>query len=229
MLFRDRRHAGRLLADMFGRAARALRDPVVLALPRGGLPVAQELAGALRARLDVLVVRKIVVPWFPEYALGAAAEGGALWLSSGAMRTAGLRGADVAAFAEEAEREVARQVRRYRGGRRLELAGRTALLVDDGVASGATARAAARSARLAGAAEVVLAAPVIAPVTAPELHGEFDRVVAVEIPAGFFGIAQWYEHFARVTDEEVLRILAEARSALLGASAGTGARPEPRA
>jgi putative phosphoribosyl transferase len=209
MTFRDRAEAGRLLA---GRLER-LRDarPVVLGLTRGGVPVALEVARALDAPLEPMVVRKLGAPESPEYALGAIAEGGAAYVSPEALLEVGLRDADVEAIAEREGAELARLVRLYRGGRPFpDLRGRAALVVDDGVATGATARAAARAARRAGAARVVLAAPVVAAESVPGLRQDFDDVVAVELPVPFQAVGLWYERFGPVGDDEVLACLARA-------------------
>ncbi|BDG02280.1 alpha/beta family hydrolase [Anaeromyxobacter oryzae] len=210
MMFRDRTQAGRLLADAL-EPWRTPR-PVVLGLTRGGVPVAVEVARRLGAELDVLVVRKLGAPGQPEYAVGAIAEGGAVYVSGEALRDLGLGDEWVAAASERETMELGRRVRAYRGGRPLvDLSGRTVLVVDDGVATGATARAAARAARLNGAARVVLATPVIAALTEPELRPEFDDIVAVERPEAFFAVGQWYERFGQVSDDEVIAALRRGR------------------
>ena len=209
-LFADRVHAGRLLAAMLERF-RGER-PLVLGLTRGGVPVAFEVARHLDADLDVMVVRKIGAPGSPEYALGAIAEGGAVYVNREALGDVGIGDERVADLAEREAVELARRVRAYRGDRKPpDLAGRTVLVVDDGVATGATARAAARSARQRGALRVVLAAPVMAARSAAELRAEFDEVVAVELPEAFYAVSQWYQRFGQVSDEEVLECLQRAR------------------
>ena len=161
MIFRDRVDGGQQLAAKLERF-RAER-PIVLGLPRGGVPVALEVALRLGAELDLVVVRKLAAPHAPEYAIGAIAEGGAVYVRGEALADADLGTEDVAALAEREAEELARRVRAYRGdGAMPKLAGRTVLVVDDGAATGATAHAAARSVRQAGAAHVILAAPVIA-------------------------------------------------------------------
>ncbi|WP_242370790.1 phosphoribosyltransferase family protein [Anaeromyxobacter sp. SG26] len=217
MVFRDREQAGRLLAEELGRL-RAER-PVVLGLTRGGVPVAFEVARALDAPLDVVVVRKIGAPGSPEYAIGAIAEGGAVFVRRDALREVGLTEADAAELAEREVVELARRVRRYRGDRPpAEVAGRTVIVVDDGVATGddgvapgATARAAARGARQRGAARVVLAAPVVAAASVAELRADFDEVIALELPEPFYAVGAWYERFDQVSDEQVVKSLRRAR------------------
>ena len=181
MAFRDRTQAGRLLAERLERY-RAVK-PMVLGLARGGVPVAAEVARALDADLDLVVARKLGAPGNPEYAIGAIAEGGAVFVRREAVAETGMSEGSVAALAELEATELARRVRIYRGGRPMpDLTGRTVIVVDDGVATGATARAAARSARVRGASHVVLAAPVIAAASAPELRADYDDVVAVDFP-----------------------------------------------
>ncbi len=210
MVFRDREQGGRLLAEKLARH-RAER-PVVLGRTRGGVPVALEVARALGAELDVIVVRKIGAPSSPEYAVGAIAEGGAVYVRREAQRELGLDDEDVAALGEREATELARRVRVYRGDTPMpSLAGRTVIVVDDGVATGATAHAAARAARRRGAARVVLAAPVIAASSEPELRSDFDEVVAVELPEPFVAVGMWYRRFEQVTDEEVVECLRRSR------------------
>ena len=209
MAFRDRTQAGRLLADRLEKY-RSIR-PMVLGLARGGVPVAMEVARALGTDLDLVVVRKIGAPACPEYAIGAIAEGGAVYIRREAVAETGLSESDVAAIAEHEATELARRVRVYRGGRPMpDLGGRTVIVIDDGVATGATARAAARSARLRGASHIVLAAPVIAAASVPDLRVDYDDVVTVELPATFIAVGHWYERFDQVSDEEVLDCLRKA-------------------
>ena len=215
MRFSDRAEAGQLLAEKLER----YRDerPLVLGLTRGGVPVALEVALRLGAELDVMVVRKIGAPFQREYALGAVAEGGGAYVDAEAVQEVGLDAEDVAALAEPELRELERRVGAFHRGEALPaVAGRTVLIVDDGVATGSTARAACRSARARNAARVVLAAPVIAAQTAPRLRDECDAVVAVELPTNLVAVGGWYRRFPQVSDEEVLDCIDRARGAVSG-------------
>ncbi|MGO4782659.1 phosphoribosyltransferase [Cryobacterium sp. W22_MBD10_FK3] len=211
-LFTDRADAGRQLAGILGR----FRVPavVVLGLPRGGVPVAAEVANALRVPLDVIIVRKLGLPFEPEVAMGAIGEEGVRVLNVRVLALAQTTDAQIQAV-EGRERSVleARVAELRRGRPRLNLAGRTALIVDDGVATGSTARAACRVARLLGAQRVVLAAPVIAARAEVELTkpaGEAaDEVVSVAAPFGFAAVGQYYRRFDAIEDSEVTALLAE--------------------
>ena len=214
--FADRADAGRHLAV----ALEAYRGPdtVVLGLPRGGVPVAYEVAAALAAPLDVLVVRKLGVPVQPELAFGAIGEGPASSrhadgdcvrvLNDAVVRRAGLTDADMAAVEEVQRAELQRRIDRYRGGRpAVPLDGRLALIVDVGFATGATARAAALVARAQGAATVVLAAPIGAADTVAELGDVADDVVCLGAPLGFQAVGQGYRDFSQTSDGEVCALL----------------------
>jgi len=209
--FADRRDGGRRLADALGRLA--LTQPVALGLPRGGVVVAAEVAAGLGCPLDVIVVRKLGAPIQPELAMGASAEGGVRVLDRVIAREVG---ADAAAIArvEQREREVLEaRVRLYREGRpRERLEGRTAIVIDDGIATGATARAACIAARDAGATRVVMAAPV-APRDAPAVLAEVaDEVVVVDSPLRFAAVGRWYRNFTATTDDEVVELLRAAQT-----------------
>ncbi len=181
---------------------------VVLGLARGGIPVAQEVARAIGAPLEAMVVLPLAAAEAPDFELGAIAEGGGAYVDPDALLEAGLRDDDVEAIAEREGRELARRVRSYRGGRPpRDLAGATAIVVDDGVAKGATQRAAARAARRAGATQVVLAAPVVAAERVPDLRADFDEVVAIELPDPLVSVGVWYERFAPVCDGDVVAAL----------------------
>ncbi len=222
--FRDRRDAGRQLASLLERFGG--ERPVVVAIPRGGVPVAAEVARVLDAPLDVALVRKLGAPQNPEFAIGALAEGGVLVLSRQIVRALGLSEPDLRALLARGEEEVAEQLRRYRGSREpADLAGRTAILVDDGLATGRSAQAAVRSLRKRGAARVILAVPVAAPESAQMLRQEADEVVSVEEPADLWAVGYWYEDFSPTSDEEVTALLAASGPATRNAAHPNAARP----
>ena len=228
MTFEDREHAGRLLAEELERFR--AECPIVLGLTRGGVPAAYVVASALRAPLDVLVVRKLGAPAFPEYALGAVAEGGSVYLNVEAIGEAGLDEPEVRSAAERERAEVARRAREYREGRSFpDIAGRTVIVVDDGVATGATALAAARSLRQRRPGRLILAAPVIAAASEAELRAEFDEIVAVQTPAEFLTLRSWYDRFGQLSLEDVLEYLHRAIAAEPPESGnlGKGAQIEP--
>ena len=207
MSFADRRDAGRRLAARL----RFLRgeDAVVLALPRGGVPVAFEVARALAVPMDVIVVRKLGVPFQPELAMGAIGEGGVVVVNDEVLRLAGVTPSAFAQVEQRARAELDHQARRYRGHRpRAQVAGRTVVVVDDGVATGSTARAACQVAKAQGAARVVLAVPVAPASTVEELEREAE-VVCVEAPRHLWAVGQWYRDFTETSDQEVARLLYE--------------------
>jgi putative phosphoribosyl transferase len=209
MRFLHRRDAGRNLADhLLTRRNDLGANIVVLGLPRGGVPVAEEVARALEAPLDVIVVRKLGVPDQPELAAGAIGEDGARVLNHDVMRATRTT-ADQLAVVEARERdELAHRVSLFRRSRpRASLVGATALIVDDGVATGATARAACQVARASGATRVVLAVPVAAADWEQRFGGAADELIALSTPDGFWSVGQWYDDFAPVTDAEVVACL----------------------
>ncbi|HEY7265865.1 MAG TPA: phosphoribosyltransferase family protein [Trebonia sp.] len=200
--FADRADAGRRLARLLGHL-RGQRV-VVLGLPRGGVPVALEVARALGAPLDVIVVRKLGAPPQPELAMGAVGEDGAIVINPEVLRQAGVGGDELAAAREREQAEVAARAIRYRAGRaRQPLAGRVAVIVDDGIATGATARAACQVARAQGAARVVLAVPVAPPGWEGRIADAADELVCTRVAADFMSVGQFYANFAQTTDEEV--------------------------
>ncbi|MCK2217435.1 phosphoribosyltransferase [Actinomadura sp. ATCC 31491] len=206
-LFADRAEAGALLAERLPDA----RDPVVLALPRGGVAVAVPVARRFGAPLDVLVTRKIGYPPQPELGVGAIAEGGEPVFDLALLHRLGLTPESVAGVVEEERRELARRVRAYRGERALPpLEGREVIVVDDGLATGGTARAALRAVAAAKPARVTLAVPVGARGTVEALRQEADEVVALLTPVDFRAVGQWYEHFEQLSDEDVLDLLGAA-------------------
>ena len=206
MRFVDRVDAGRRLAERL----RHLRgtDAVVLGLPRGGVLVAAEVARALGAPLDVIVVRKLGVPSRPELAMGAVGEDGVLVVNERVVRAMPVGEVAFAGVQRRERDEVRRRARRFRGDRaRLPLAGRTALVVDDGIATGSTARAACRVARAHGAARVVLAAPVCAPDVARALGDVADEMVCLMAPKRLFAVGQFYADFRPTSEAEVVELL----------------------
>jgi len=208
--FRDRKYAGRALAKRLVNLA-GRSDVTVLALPRGGTPVAYEVAKALHAPLGVLVVRKLGVPWNPEFAMGAIASGGERLLDDMLVRELGISAEAVEEVVRSEEYELERRERVYRGGRPApDLHGRVVILVDDGLATGSTMRVAVRAARRQAPARVVVAAPVAAPEACELLRGEADEVVCAEMPDPFLGVGRWYLDFSQTSDEEVCRLLENA-------------------
>ena len=207
--FRDRSDAGRQLAERLGPVGGP--DVVVLGLPRGGVPVAAEVARALGAPLDVIVVRKVGVPGQRELAMGAIGEGGVRVVDERVVRLAHIAPAEFALAGRREQDELARCVQRFRGGRdAVPLAGRVALIVDDGIATGSTARAACAVARALGASRVVLAAPVCARESARNLAADVDQLVCLQSPRHFSAVGQFYDDFRATGDDEVLELLRRA-------------------
>lgn len=206
--FRDRRDAGRRLARLLERFAE--EHPLVVGIPRGGVPVAAEVARALGAPLDIVVARKVGAPMNPEYAIGAVAEGGARVISDEAVRQLRIGWHELEGLLARAESELEVLTGRLRGGRApMEMTGRTAILVDDGLATGRTARAAALSLRRRGAARVILAAPVGAPSSVASLADVADEVVCEQMPEDLWAIGFWYDRFEPTSEREVADLLDE--------------------
>jgi putative phosphoribosyl transferase len=217
-LFADRRAAGRLLAARLRRALAAPDHgrvaPLVLALPRGGVEVAREVADALEAPLDVLVTRKIGYPRQPELGVGAIAEGGDPVYDDELLARLKLGPAALGPVVARERAELQRRVEVYRGGRPLpDVAGRAVIVVDDGLATGVTARAALRSLRSRSVGRTMLAVPVAAPSSAAAMRREADAVVALVLPEAFRSVGEWYLTFGQLTDADVLKLLDRGRDA----------------
>ncbi len=204
--FADRADAGRVLAMRLSPLQQ--RDPIVMGLPRGGVVVAAEVARILRAPLEIVVVRKVGAPGNPELAMGAAGEGGVLVRNDELIDALGVDRAAFDAAAASATAEVDERSRRLRGGRPpTDVAGRIVVLIDDGIATGATAEAAIRVLKARGAAEVVLAVPVAPPEVVARLGRTADQVVVVDAPRWLGAVGAWYADFSEVTDDQVLGLL----------------------
>jgi putative phosphoribosyl transferase len=209
-MFADRRDAGRRLAERLEKLG--LRDPVIFALPRGGVPVGYEVAKRLSAPLDVFVVRKLGVPGYEELAMGAIASGGVRVLNESIIEALHIEPESIDRVAMIEARELERRERAYRGDRPMARAeGRTAILIDDGLATGATMRAAAQGLGQLRPASIVAAVPVGTDRTCDDLADHVDRVVCLEMPTDFSGVGVWYRDFKQTSDEEVRRLLREAR------------------
>jgi len=208
--FVDRADAGRQLAAKLATLPN-LANAIVFGLPRGGVLVADEVAVALRFPLEVLVVRKLGVPSQRELAMGAIGEDGTVVIENDVVVALRVSPEEFAAVEGRERAELARRIEKYRGDRpAMSIEGRVAVIVDDGIATGATARAACRTARARGAARVVLTAPMASTRTVDELHGEADEVVVLATAEGSFSVGQWYEHFEETSDEEVMECLRRA-------------------
>lgn len=211
MLFRDRPDAGRRLAERLHHYA-GRPDVVVLALPRGGVPVAAEVARSLGAPLDVFLVRKLGLPGNEELAMGAIASGGSRVLNRSLLDRLHVPTQTVDAVALREQRELERRERAYRGTTPPPtLRGKTVILVDDGLATGATMRAAAAALRAQDPSRIVVAVPVAAPSSCEEFSDVVDEVVSVETPEPFLAVGQWYEDFSQTEDDEVHRLLEQSR------------------
>jgi putative phosphoribosyl transferase len=202
MVFRDRVHAGRLLGEELARRGK-YKNPLVLGLPRGGLPVARVVADALHAPLDVLLVRKLGVPWQPELAFGAIAEGGVRVLDRAIMNECGITPRQVELAVAREQDEVVRRSRLFRGRDRApEVTSREVIVVDDGLATGSTMAAAVRALRARGASRIVVAVPVGSVEACERLQETADEVVCLSKPRPFEAVGNWYRDFTQVTTEE---------------------------
>jgi putative phosphoribosyl transferase len=217
--FRDRVEAGQLLAERLGGYANQ-PEVLVLGLPRGGVPVAAEVARKLHAPLDVFVVRKLGVPGQEELAMGAIATGGIRVLNPEVVEPLRIPDDVIAAVAVDEQRELMRRERAYRDDLPApDVAGKTVIVVDDGIATGSTMLAAVAALRKLKAGRIVVAAPAVAPTTYYEMESAADEVVAVIVPSYFRGVGEWYEDFSQTTDEEVRQILTQAAARFRGVNA----------
>ena len=207
--FHDRREAGQLLARRLADY-KDRDDVVVLALPRGGVPVAYEIARELKAPLDVFVVRKLGVPWQPELAMGAIAGSGTEVLNGDVVTAYNIPLHVIRAVAEREARELKRRLQEYRGDRPgTALRARRVILVDDGLATGSTMRAAVEAIRQDQPQKIVVAVPVAAAETCKEFEGEVDQIICLRTPSGFAAVGRWYEDFSQTTDDEVRELLSD--------------------
>ena len=205
-MFTDRRHAGQELGHALHRYAGT--NPIVLALPRGGVPIGREIASALDAELDVLIIRKLGAPNNPEFAIGAVGEGGAVVLDEQTVVSMHMDDATLERIVTETRREIDRRVDAYRRGRSLpSLAGRTVIIVDDGLATGSTAATAVEVIKSLGAEDIVLAVPTGSHQAVTLLRDRCDEVICLEEPPWFGSVGAQYESFPQVSDEEVLALL----------------------
>jgi predicted phosphoribosyltransferase len=208
--FFNRTEAGEFLAELLSTYANR-DDVIVLALPRGGVPVAAEVAKKINAPLDVFVVRKLGLPGHPELAMGAIASGGVRVFNGEVVKALRISDEVIDAVSGEELIELQRREKAYREGRPpLEVEGKTVIVVDDGVATGSTMLAAVSALRQLNAARIIIAAPVIAASTCREMQRVADEVTAVIIPERFYAVGQWYEDFSQTTDHEVRDLLAQA-------------------
>lgn len=209
MLFRDRREAGKKLGAALAKFA--VRDPIVLALPRGGVPVGFEVAQLLHAPLDVFVVRKLGVPGQEELAMGAIASGGIRVLNHTIIEGLAIPPEQIEDVAAREERELERRESAYRGGRApLDVNGRAVILVDDGVATGSSMRAAVTALRHKEPREIIVAVPVASRYICDELQEASDETVCLYTPLDFFAVGQWYKEFSQISDDEVRSLLERA-------------------
>jgi predicted phosphoribosyltransferase len=215
--FRDRFEAGRRLAAAL-KHYQGRPNLLVLALPRGGVPVAYELAKALHAPLDLMLVRKLGVPGHEELAMGAIASGGIRVISEDVVRALGISDRAIATIAAHEEHELKRRERAYRGDRPPpQVQGKTVILVDDGLATGSTMRAAVAALKAQQPERLVVAVPVAAPETCEALRKEVDEVVCALAPEPFLAVGQWYQDFSQITDDEVRELLHRAEEAPVAA------------
>lgn len=214
--FRDRADAGRFLARSLGRYAER-EDVLVLGLPRGGVPVAYEVAKAIGAPMDVFIVRKLGLPWHQELAMGAIASGGALLVDSDVVRQFDVSERQIEQVVATEQRELERRERQYRGDRpSVDVRGRTVVLVDDGLATGSSMRVAVAALREEKPERIVVAVPIAPADTCRMLRDEADDVVCALTPEPFYAVGLWYDDFTQTSDDEVHRLLESSRSVPTG-------------
>ena len=222
MIYSDRREAGRVLASKLMKYKNR-PELIVLALPRGGVPVAYEVAQALNAPLDIFLVRKLGVPGHEELAMGAIATGGVRVLNDDVVDYLNISDSVIDAITDEELRELRRRERAYRGDRpEPDVSGQTVILVDDGLATGSTIRAAAQALRQQGPKKIVVAVPVSAVQTCDEYRIGVDEIVCAVTPEPFLGVGRWYDDFSQTTDAEVHDLLERARASALTLSNPSG-------
>jgi putative phosphoribosyl transferase len=225
--FKDRRDAGRVLAEYLKSHADR-NDVLVLALPRGGVPVASEVARELRAPLDVFLVRKLGVPGREELAMGAIASGGIRQLNDDVVRELGISPETIDEVEESERNELERREHAYRDDRPpIDVTGRTVILVDDGLATGASMRAAVAALKRKQPRQIIVAVPVASADTCDEFATLVDEVICARTPEPFYAVGLWYDDFSQTTDEEVRNLLIEASSAQARKSAKNGCWPMP--
>ena len=208
MIFNDRSDAGRILASKLAKY-KGRADVVLLALPRGGIPVAYEIGKELGLPIDVFVVRKLGVPGHEELAMGAIASGDIRIINEDVVNPLGIDQKTIDEVTDRERQELRRREELYRGERKpLTLAGKSVILVDDGIATGSTMRAAIAALRQLGPSRLIVAVPVAAADTYREIGAEVDEMVCAEVPRALFAISQWYERFEQTTDDEVRHLLA---------------------
>jgi predicted phosphoribosyltransferase len=228
-MFRDRTDAGRKLAERL-RELRLGPDVMVLGLPRGGMPVAREVAAALAAPLDVLVVRKIGAPFNPELALGAIAFGGVTVYNESLLAELGLDEAELDGTRRREQAELLRRERAYRGEKPVpNLTGKTVVLVDDGMATGATMHAAVTATRRLHPKRIIVAVPTSAAESVARLSEVADRVIALATPEPYYGVGAWYDEFRQLSDDEVVRCLGDAAARRAGDMDAADGEPRPPA
>ena len=206
MIFQDRQQAGQKLAAALTKYR--AKKPLILGIPRGGIVVAYEIAKALNAQLDIIVARKLGAPGQPEYAIGAIAPGDIKILNTEAVAYFALDKHDLDEIITREKQELERRIQNYRAGKKdLNVKNKTVIIVDDGLATGLTAKAAVRSIKKMGAHEVILAVPVAAADTAANMRQEVDEIICLSIPPHFAAVSQFYKKFPQTTDAEVIELL----------------------